>query len=54
MHMQKEHLEISQDLLAGWSLLIASWSSIAVFPLAFVAYLEFFIPHMSPSLADHN
>jgi amino acid transporter len=36
--------------LAGWSLLIASWSSIAVFPLAFVAYLEFFIPHMSQTL----
>ena len=40
--------------LAGWSLLIASWSSIAVFPLAFVAYLDFFIPHMSASLANHN
>jgi amino acid transporter len=36
--------------LAGWSLLIASWSSIAVFPLAFVAYLDFFIPHMSAIL----
>ena len=36
--------------LAGWSLLIASWSAIAVFPLAFVAYLKFFIPNMSPSL----
>jgi len=36
--------------LAGWSLLIAEWSSIAVFPLAFVAYLEFFIPHMSSLL----
>jgi basic amino acid/polyamine antiporter, APA family len=36
--------------LAGWALLIASWSSIAVFPLAFVAYLEFFIPHMSQTL----
>lgn len=34
--------------LVGWSLLIASWSAIAVFPLAFVAYLEFFIPGMSP------
>ncbi len=32
--------------IAGWSLLIAEWSSIAVFPLAFVAYLEFFIPNM--------
>ena len=32
--------------IAGWSLLLAEWSSIAVFPLAFVAYLEFFIPHM--------
>jgi amino acid transporter len=36
--------------LAGWSLLIASWSAIAVFPLAFVAYLDFFIPNMSQSL----
>ncbi len=33
--------------IAGWALLIAEWSSIAVFPLAFVAYLVFFIPHMS-------
>ncbi|WP_048191108.1 amino acid permease [Methanobacterium sp. SMA-27] len=36
--------------LTGWSLLIASWSAIAVFPLAFVAYLNFFIPHMSQTL----
>ena len=36
--------------LAGWSLLIASWSAIAVFPLAFVAYLNFFIPNMSQTL----
>ena len=35
--------------LVGWSLLIASWSAIAVFPLAFVAYLKFFIPGMSPA-----
>ena len=40
--------------LAGWSLLIASWSAIAVFPLAFVAYLNFFIPNMSSNLADYN
>lgn len=36
--------------LVGWALLIASWSAIAVFPLAFVAYLAFFIPNMSPEL----
>lgn len=36
--------------LAGWSLLIASWSAIAVFPLAFVAYLNFFIPNLSSNL----
>jgi APA family basic amino acid/polyamine antiporter len=36
--------------LVGWSLLIASWSAIAVFPLAFVAYLDFFIPNMSPTI----
>lgn len=33
--------------LAGWSLWIASWSAIAVFPLAFVAYLMYFYPEMS-------
>lgn len=36
--------------LVGWALLIASWSAIAVFPLAFVAYLKFFIPNMSSTL----
>lgn len=33
--------------LAGWSLLIAGWSALAVFPLAFVAYLQYFLPNMS-------
>lgn len=32
--------------LSGWSLLIASWSAITVFPLAFVAYLQYFFPDM--------
>ena len=32
--------------MVGWSLLIASWSAIAVFPLAFVSYLSFFYPTM--------
>ena len=32
--------------MVGWSLLIASWSAIAVFPLAFVSYLLFFFPTM--------
>ena len=36
--------------LVGWSLLIASWSAIAVFPLAFVSYLKFFFPYMSPAV----
>lgn len=36
--------------LVGWSLLIAAWSAIAVFPLAFVSYLEYFFPHMSPAV----
>lgn len=36
--------------LVGWALIIASWSAIAVFPLAFVAYLNFFIPNMSPTI----
>lgn len=35
--------------LVGWALLIASWSAIAVFPLAFVAYLAFFIAGMTPA-----
>ena len=33
--------------LTGWSLLIAEWSAIAVFPLAFVAYLAYFFPNIS-------
>jgi len=33
--------------LVGWSLLIAGWSALAVFPLAFVAYLQYFFPDMS-------
>lgn len=33
--------------LVGWSLLIAGWSALAVFPLAFVAYLQYFFPNMS-------
>ncbi|MGZ7048892.1 MAG: APC family permease, partial [Methanobacterium sp.] len=32
--------------LAGWSLLIAGWTALAVFPLAFVAYLQYFYPNM--------
>ena len=32
--------------LTGWSLLIAEWSAIAVFPLAFVAYLAYFYPNI--------
>ncbi len=36
--------------LVGWSLIIAAWSAIAVFPLAFVAYLKYFFPYMSPAL----
>lgn len=38
--------------LSGWSILIASWSAIAVFPLAFVAYLQYFFPNMSIILQD--
>ncbi|MDD1775690.1 MAG: APC family permease [Methanobacterium sp.] len=33
--------------LVGWSLLIAAWSAIAVFPLAFISYLKFFFPNIS-------
>jgi len=32
--------------MAGWSLMIASWTALAVFPLAFVAYLLYFFPTM--------
>lgn len=32
--------------LSGWSLMLAEWSAIAVFPLAFVAYLQYFFPSM--------
>lgn len=32
--------------LVGWALIIAEWSAIAVFPLAFVAYLTYFYPAM--------
>jgi basic amino acid/polyamine antiporter, APA family len=30
--------------LSGWSLILAEWSAIAVFPLAFVAYIQYFFP----------
>jgi amino acid transporter len=36
--------------LVGWSLLIAAWSALAVFPLAFVAYLLYFFPNMPVTL----
>ncbi len=36
--------------LAGWSLIIAEWSAIAVFPLAFVAYLTYFYHDMPQSI----
>lgn len=32
--------------LSGWALIIAEWSAIAVFPLAFLAYLTYFYPNM--------
>lgn len=32
--------------LVGWALIIAEWSAIAVFPLAFVAYFAYFYPNM--------
>ena len=34
--------------MVGWSLIIASWAAIAVFPLAFVAYLTCFFLHILP------
>ncbi len=36
--------------LVGWSLIIAEWSGIAVFPLAFVAYLAYFYPHIPQTI----
>jgi len=36
--------------LTGWSLIIAEWSAIAVFPLAFVAYLTYFYHNMPESI----
>jgi APA family basic amino acid/polyamine antiporter len=33
--------------LSGWALIIAEWSAIAVFPLAFVAYIQYFFPNIS-------
>lgn len=32
--------------LSGWSLMIAEWTAIAVFPLAFVAYIKYFFPNI--------
>src|SRR5512139_107914 len=30
--------------MVGWSLWLAEWTSLAVFPVAFVRYLMFFVP----------
>lgn len=38
--------------MVGWSLIIASWAAIAVFPLAFVAYLTYFFPNITPWQQD--
>jgi basic amino acid/polyamine antiporter, APA family len=32
--------------IVGWSLWLAEWISLAVFPLAFTRYLQFFIPNL--------
>jgi basic amino acid/polyamine antiporter, APA family len=37
--------------IVGWSLWLAEWISLAVFPVAFTRYLMFFIPDLDP-LAD--
>ncbi len=34
--------------VVGWSLWLAEWVSLAVFPVAFVRYLAFFIPNLDP------
>jgi amino acid transporter len=33
--------------IVGWSLWLAEWTSLAVFPLAFVRYLMFFLPELN-------
>jgi APA family basic amino acid/polyamine antiporter len=35
--------------LVGWSLWLAEWVSLAVFPIAFVQYLMFFLPNLDPA-----
>jgi len=37
--------------ITGWSLWVSSWVAIAVFPLAFIYYLEYFIPLDPPAEA---
>ncbi len=32
--------------LAGWALLLAEWTSLAVFPVAFVRYFSFYVPDL--------
>jgi amino acid transporter len=32
--------------MAGWALLLAEWTSLSVFPVAFVRYFMFYIPHL--------
>jgi len=34
--------------IVGWSLWLAEWISLAVFPVAFVRYLTFFLPNLDP------
>jgi amino acid transporter len=36
--------------IVGWSLWLAEWVSLAVFPVAFVRYLMFFLPGLDPIL----
>jgi APA family basic amino acid/polyamine antiporter len=36
--------------LVGWSLWLAEWVSLAVFPVAFTQYLMFFLPNLDPIL----
>lgn len=34
--------------IVGWSLWLAEWTSLAVFPVAFTQYLTFFLPNLEP------
>lgn len=42
----KEALGSFAGFIVGWSLWLAEWISLAVFPVAFTRYLMFFVPNL--------